>query len=298
VCKLVKANETYVGRRTVVFDLRQGDGITPANTEAGGQPQISTNTGSGFGAWTNTGIGTLTFIGNGRYQAVLTQNAVSTAGWFIETRYMSAGTAETPGDSFQVVGFNPADPQAFGILGARTVTITVLTNGNNLPIPNAVVRLTSGTLMYAAPTNSSGVVTFNIDDGTWSVAITKSGYSFPGDSEAISGNTTITYFMDVVSIIPSAPGFTTGYITAYDQNGLPEANVSFSIQAREGISGVSLDETIRTAVSDSNGLAQFSNMVKGAVYFVWRGTSPRKYTVTIPASAGANYALPSVIGAP
>lgn len=43
-----------------------------ATSEAGGQPQISTD---GV-VWTNTGIGTLTAIGNGRYYADLTQAAV------------------------------------------------------------------------------------------------------------------------------------------------------------------------------------------------------------------------------
>jgi hypothetical protein len=102
---LVKANESTAARRRVYFDLRDAtDGITPETGEAGGQPQLSTN----GGAWTNTGIATLTHIGSGRYYADLTQSAIATAGDLIETRYKSANTAETPGDSVQVLGFDPA----------------------------------------------------------------------------------------------------------------------------------------------------------------------------------------------
>ena len=47
--------------------------LESALAEAGGQPQISVNS----GAWTNTGIGVLVAIGNGRYSAPLTQAAVN-----------------------------------------------------------------------------------------------------------------------------------------------------------------------------------------------------------------------------
>lgn len=109
---LVLANDATATYRRVYFDLRDAtDGITAETGEAGGQPQISTN----GGAWTNTGIGTLSAIGNGRYYAELTQAAVANAGDVIETRYKSANTAETPGDTVQVVAFNPRDATALGL---------------------------------------------------------------------------------------------------------------------------------------------------------------------------------------
>lgn len=109
---LIKANESSAARRRVYFDCRDAtDGITPETGEAGGQPQVATN----GGAWTDTGLGTLAAIGNGRYYAELTQAAVATAGDVIECRYKSANTAETPGDSVQVVAFDPADGAALGL---------------------------------------------------------------------------------------------------------------------------------------------------------------------------------------
>jgi hypothetical protein len=108
------ANQATAAKRRVFFDCRDAtDGLTPETGEAGGQPQISTNGGS----WTNTGIGVLVAIGNGRYYAELTQSAVATAGDLIETRFKSANTVETPGDSVQVVAFNPDDAALLGLSG-------------------------------------------------------------------------------------------------------------------------------------------------------------------------------------
>lgn len=109
---LVKANEATAARRRVYFQLvDETDFATPETGEAAGQPQVSTN----GGAWTNTGIGTLTAIGNGRYYADVTQAAVATAGDKIETRYKSANTAECPGDSIHVVAFDPHDATRLGL---------------------------------------------------------------------------------------------------------------------------------------------------------------------------------------
>ena len=110
---LIHANEATAAQRTVYFDLRDAtDALTPELTEEGGQPQLSAN----GATWTNTGIGTLLPVGGagqgaacaGRYYAVLTQAVVAAAGDIVETRYKSAATVETPGDTAQVVGFDPA----------------------------------------------------------------------------------------------------------------------------------------------------------------------------------------------
>jgi hypothetical protein len=101
--KLVKADSSNAVLRRVYFDIRlSADGISPSIDQGGSQPQISVNGGS----WTNTGIGTLTHIGNGRYYADLTQSIISTVGDQIQTRYKGATTVETPGDSYQVVAFD------------------------------------------------------------------------------------------------------------------------------------------------------------------------------------------------
>jgi hypothetical protein len=108
--RLVLVSDSSPARRRVYFDLRETDGITPATAEAGGQPQISVD----GAAWTDTGIGTLSAIGQGRYYATLGTDPIGSAGSVIEVRYKSASTAECPGSSVQVVGFDPSLNTAVG----------------------------------------------------------------------------------------------------------------------------------------------------------------------------------------
>lgn len=109
---LVLANEATAAKRRVGFDVRSNvDGFTIVTTATGGQPQISTD----GGAWTNTGIGTLNSIGNGRYYADLTQAAVATVGSIIRTRYAQSDSLETVGSMVQVI--------TAGIVGRTVVTI-------------------------------------------------------------------------------------------------------------------------------------------------------------------------------
>ena len=119
---LVKANESTSTKRYVFFQLCDAtDGLTPETGEAGGQPQIS----SDGAAFTNTGIGTLAHMGNGRYYAALTQAAVLTAGTRIECRYKSANTAEAVGTTVQVVAFDPDDATALGLSAIPTIATDV-----------------------------------------------------------------------------------------------------------------------------------------------------------------------------
>lgn len=111
--KLIKAGETTAARRYVFFQLVGTDGITAVTTgEAGNRPSVSLD----GAAWVSTAseIGTLVHIGNGRYYAELT-SSVLVAGRNIETRYKSANTAECPGDSVQVVAFDPFDATRLGL---------------------------------------------------------------------------------------------------------------------------------------------------------------------------------------
>lgn len=100
----IQVNEPIASHRRLYFHLVATDGITAALGEAGGQPQVSVN----GAAWTNTGIGTLTAVGSGRYYADLSVLLLTTVGDVIETRYKSSNTAECPGDTAEVVEFTEA----------------------------------------------------------------------------------------------------------------------------------------------------------------------------------------------
>lgn len=154
--RLVTANQATASKRRVYFHLVDAtDGITAETGEAGGQPQISTN----GGAWTNTGIGTLTSIGNGRYYADLTQATVGTAGDVIETRYKSSNTAECPGDSVQVLAVDLDNATSLGLssLDATISSRSTLTASDVWS--NATRTLSAGTNIQLA--KGTGITGFN-----------------------------------------------------------------------------------------------------------------------------------------
>ena len=105
--QLIQAGESNALLRRVRFHLVAANGITPVTGESG-QPQISKDD----DAFDDAGIGPLVEIGQGRYYAVLTSGSVAVAGTTILTRSKSANTAECPGDSVRIVGFNPQSLEA------------------------------------------------------------------------------------------------------------------------------------------------------------------------------------------
>jgi len=157
--------------------------------------------------------------------------------------------------------------------GARLVTVTV-TDGTD-PLENAVVRLTEGANNYALVTDASGEAIINLDDATYSVAITKAGYSFAGASLVINGPATPTYPMGSITVtLPSDPNQSTGTIRCYNEQGVaePGVNVSVQVQKGPGTAGLSYDSALWTEASDMNGDASFVGLVQGAVYRAYRGS--------------------------
>ena len=157
----IEPNEATAANRRVYFQIVDAtDGMTPETGEEGSQPQISTN----GGAWTNTGIGTLVAIGNGRYYATLTQAAVATEGDVIESRYKSDNTAEMPGTTVQVQS-SPAEV-GYGT-GSNTVNVTVTAGALASGATVSVSTTATGASIARATCDSSGVATLKLDDGTY-----------------------------------------------------------------------------------------------------------------------------------
>lgn len=179
--------------------------------------------------------------------------------------------------------------------GARTVTITVTLDSN--PVEGATVRLTKSAETYTGTTNASGVVTFNVDDGTWTVAITAAGASFAGASLVVDGNETQTYTLTATSITPSSTGLVTGYWVCYSHLGVVESGVSITMICKKvpAESGFALDSATRTATSGADGIAQFANLIPGATYQVARG-SGQNFMIKVPDDAADTIELNSILG--
>ena len=185
--RAIEVNETIAARRRVYFQLVGLDGITPATSEGGGQPQISTN----GAAWTNTDIGVLVHIGNGRYYATLAAGAVDTVADLIETRYKSSNTAECPGDTAVIYQQDPATSTRSTGTGSTAWTYTLTSALDGSPVPGAEVWVTADAagqvLLDLGLTDSDGQVLFHLDPGTVYVWRRKAGWSFVDpDTEVVT----------------------------------------------------------------------------------------------------------------
>ena len=82
--------------------------------------------------------------------------------------------------------------------GARTITVTVDDGTDTLE--NAKVTFTEGANVFTGTTDSSGQIdSFNLDDATYVVAITKAGYTYAGSNYVVSGDATPTFSMTAQS---------------------------------------------------------------------------------------------------
>lgn len=180
--------------------------------------------------------------------------------------------------------------------GARTITITV-TDGT-IPLESALIRLIKGSEKPLKLTDVDGEATFNIDDGTWIVAITLPGYTFNGATLVVTDNDAVTYEMDLIVISPSPAGQVTGYLTAYDEDGNVEEDVKFDIwiDSPSG-SGIGYDARHQKSISNGSGLVQFTGLFKEIPYKLRRGTG-EPIDITIPSTASGTYELNSVLGTP
>jgi len=191
------------------------------------------------------------------------------------------------GDAEWVTGAGGGD-------GARTVTVTV--DDGSTVLENATVRFTSGVESYVQSTDASGNATFNLDDATWTVAITKAGHSFAGDTLVVDGDKTPTYSMTAISIsAPASPDQTTGFCTTFDGQGnvAGGTTIDFSLVLKDD-SGKSYTEDKFTATSNaSTGLLEVA-LIRGATYRARRGDLGVETEFT--AGSSATYELPQILG--
>ena len=181
--------------------------------------------------------------------------------------------------------------------GARTVTITV--NDGTTVLQNATVRMTEGANTFTSLTNVTGVAVFNLDDATYTVGITKSGYSYAGTTLIVNGTETATYSMTVVSITPpSNPSLSAIVVLCLDAAGQPEAAVAIDIRivtVPSGSQNIAYKGSKQTATSDANGIANFE-VVQGSVCEWKRGKADVWSSVTIDSDSVTN--VTSLIGSP
>jgi hypothetical protein len=144
-----------------------------------------------------------------------------------------------------------------------------------------------------------GTFAMTLADGTYTVrTAAKNGVLFADASLVVtSGVGSVTISGTAAAITPSSPGMTTGYLTCYDANGeaAPGQIVELRIVGAPGDSGAAIDNSIRSATSDSNGLVSFANLIYGSRFQVKYEGGAWSDHGTVP-SSGDTFAIPDVIG--
>lgn len=190
------------------------------------------------------------------------------------------------------VHINPQTLATSGLTGARTVAITV-DDGTN-PIQNAKVRFTLGAQTGIQSTDVNGQTSFSVDDGTWTVAITASGYSFSSTTLVVDGDENETYSMTQVVITPTAnPSTVNAFVVLQNESALVSGTAcSAVITSHPTGSGTSFEKEITTATTGVDGLFQFEAFV-GGTYKVRLGGVTK--SVPIPSDAADPYEIPNSI---
>ena len=184
--------------------------------------------------------------------------------------------------------------------GAFLITITVQ-DGNGAPLQNAKVAFSFNGISLIQITNSSGIVTFNLDAATYTVGITCTGYVFAGSTMVVTGNASCTYSMtsSIPIISPGALLQAPGYLICYDDTGAVEQGVVVTLELvniPSTFAGQGLSNAYRTMTSDSSGLVVFTGLWQGARYKAKRTNG--NFVEFIVPNADTLFTLPTVIGRP
>lgn len=181
--------------------------------------------------------------------------------------------------------------------GARTVTITV--NDGTTALQNAVVRLNEGVNTFRALTNASGVAVFNVDDATYTVAVTKSGYTYAGTTLVVDGTETATYSMTATNVTsPTNPDLSAIEVLCLDEDfeAASGINVDFRMSAvASGDQNRAHPGAKKTVTSNGSGIARFEGP-QGATIEWKRGTGQVWTAVTLDNDSVTN--VTSTIGSP
>jgi hypothetical protein len=179
--------------------------------------------------------------------------------------------------------------------GAYTFTVTV--NDGTTALQNATVRLVEGVNNYVAVTNASGVAVFALDAATYSVAISKAGYSFTPTTKVIANTTSQTYSMTAVTpTLPAAANLSTGTAICYGTTGLPLQGVVVTIQQVQGTGtdGSAYDGDTFTLTSNASGVISHNGFVRGATYSIRRGIRGEAKSFTVPNAV--SFDLSEIVG--
>lgn len=253
---------------------RKGTGTFSANVT--GLHKIELRTAGGVLFW----FGFATLATSGSIEASDSRDLVVIGG---NASLGAANTTDIPaliedvsGKRFKAKALETAPTGSGGGIGtgARQVTFTI--NDGTDPLENAIVRVIQGAENYSATTDVDGEIVFALDDATWSYAVTKPGYQGVTGSLIVNGAEALTVSLTAVTITPSEPSQTTGYLTVRTIAGAAAAGVSVVLQITDfaaGDTGDGIDIPLATGITDASGYVEFVGLPRLAKYLVRIGNA-------------------------
>jgi hypothetical protein len=174
------------------------------------------------------------------------------------------------------------------ILPGGTYTQTVTVTSSSVAVQGATVDILSGsTLIDSQTTNASGVALPTCDAGTYTLRVTKAGYTSSSSTITVTVAAARAVSLTAIAITaPPSPTTSTLAIWCYE-HGVAKAGVVVQIQLKTMPTGTGEAELSRLweATSDANGKAEFVGVKQSATYWIGvRNGSRIEYTTTTAAT--------------
>lgn len=229
-------------------------------------------------------------VGNGEYRLDLPDAAVAAGADQVSVQGTVAGGV--------VLGY-PIPLTTNSGTGVYACTWTV--NDGSTALEGATVSFwLAGVLRGTGTTNASGQVSMSLDAGTYTVAISLSGYTFANTTHAVSSTAstwTKTFSMTAVSSTPSTEPDTVTVrwkVKKTDRTtcGAGDATVYLQIIEGPGTDGFIYhgdNDDFDSEVTDASGYVQFTNVPVPCKLGVKTGTSRKLKIIEIPSDATGIY---------
>jgi hypothetical protein len=178
--------------------------------------------------------------------------------------------------------------------GANAFNVIIVNASGSTAIQGASARMTLNATNILVKTGADGNALFNVDNGTWTVAASMSGYDGNRVTKAVSAaGYQIVKLNAVVTPAAALPDMCSVSVTFYSPDGTVAAGrvIQFMLKTAPTGSGVAYIGTTKSATSSALGVAA-TDLWRGAVYEAFCQGVKIGNDLTIPNAA--SYVIPSI----